>query len=156
MGAFDPPDDQAPPDDRPSFNNSGGVMGQWPLAGATGYTPQGQGLTGFDSQGAGMGAGSVAKSAGGGFGDMFGDGLRTGGRVGFEDGGFTDPALEALLKPKPFNLLEGIQPLPIGTRDCRSPRDGEEPGVWRRHGQGDLGSWREPHQTCWVSSMCAS
>ena len=82
-----PPDADAPSDDeRPGFqgggfNNSAGVMGQMPLAGATGYTPQGMGVSGFDSQGAGMGEG-----AGGGFGALF-DGGSKSAREGFADGG---------------------------------------------------------------------
>jgi hypothetical protein len=69
-----------------------GLMGQMPLAGATGYTPQGYGVTGFDSQGAGMGAGSVASKASG-FDGLFGSGMQRGGRIGRADGGIYVPTV---------------------------------------------------------------
>ena len=100
MGAFDPPDDQAPPDDRPSFNNSGGVMGQTPLAGAMSYTPQGQGF-GLDSQGKGNG-----------FSDLF-DGGSKSAREGFAGGGLSGLGMDPI-QLIPFDPLKGITPLPIG------------------------------------------
>ena len=63
-----------------------GVMGQMPLQGALGYAPQGQGVTGMDSQGSAMGAGSTAKKAAG-FDGLFGSGFQRGGRIGRQDGG---------------------------------------------------------------------
>jgi len=91
----------ASPDDRQNFqgggfNNSGGVMGQWPLAGAMSYTPQGQGF-GPDSQGQSNG-----------FGSLF-DGGSKSAREGFADGGSSpDPAVASLLQLYPLDLLKGM------------------------------------------------
>ena len=90
----------APPDDRPSFNNSGGVMGQTPLAGAMSYTPQGQGF-GLDSQGKGNG-----------FSDLFGGGSKSA-REGFAEGGLSGLGMDPV-QLIPFDPLKGVQPLPIG------------------------------------------
>ena len=145
MGAFDNPLDSLKDqlnqnlDDRPGFNLGGanaGMMGQWPLAGATGYTPQGHGVTGQDSQGAPMGAGSVAKKAAG-FDGMFGSGFWHGGRTGFQDGGLSGLGMMPEIQPVPYDILAGVQPLSIG-KGAPQPKAAEQkpsssPG-------GDLGS----------------
>ena len=96
---------------RPGYWNSGGVMGQMPLQGALAYTPQGHGVTGFDSQGLGMGSGSVAKKAAG-FDGMFGNGMQRGGRIGFQDGGLAglgiDPNTQYMLQ----NQLAALEKQP--------------------------------------------
>jgi hypothetical protein len=93
--------------------NSGGVMGQMPLVGATGYAPQGQAVTGYDSQGSAMGSSSVARSAAGGFGGLF-DGKD--GREGFQDGGLAmlDPALTNMLQPAAGTAMPGGSGGPLG------------------------------------------
>jgi hypothetical protein len=78
-------------EDRPSFN-SGGVMGQMPLVGATGYTPQGHGVTGRDSQGQGAG-----------FGGLFDAGSKSA-REGFQGGGLA--SLGA------YGQMPTVQPIP--------------------------------------------
>ena len=125
-------DDQPGPSwegiDRPGFYLGGanagganaGMMGQWPLAGATGFTPQGQGVTGFDSQGAGMGAGQVAKKASG-FDGLFGGGFLRGGRVGFQDGGLSGLGIEPTVAPIALNILAGLQPVKMGNTIPKAP-----------------------------------
>ena len=103
---------------RPGFNMGGanaGVMGQMPLQGALGYAPQGQGVTGMDSQGSEMGSGSTAKKAAG-FDGLFGSGFQRGGRIGRADGG----GLGGLgMDPSQANDLTALlasigAPLPMG------------------------------------------
>jgi hypothetical protein len=100
---------------RPGFNMGGanaGMLGQMPLAGATGYTPPGQGVTGMDSQGSPMGSGS-AKAAG--FDGLFGSGFQRGGRIGFAEGGLAGLGMDPSQSTDLSALLAAIgQPLPMG------------------------------------------
>ena len=94
-------------------------MGQMPLQGALGYAPQGQGVTGMDSQGSAMGAGSTAKKAAG-FDGLFGSGFQRGGRIGRADGGGLgglgmDPSQAS---SHPADLLKAIGPQPSSQGTC--------------------------------------